>query len=377
MFRSSLRLGASATLLFLAVGCPHRTPVWSPDGSYIVVLAGKSGEEIDKAASQLWLVEPAVGTAKALACPEKDVRYLAAAWVDDATIAVLTGIWKLGSIDAGSEKLWRVPARGGDWAAVPAPPPSGENAPKKPPVVIGEGATRAIVYPSDAEAVVVADFAAGKELLKLDPAELIGPGPAGGFLVSRPQADDAATIEVAAYGADLKVLWRRKLSDLREGIARKLGKQPLEVVFNATGTSELPRAGEAGWIGLELIFSDVGWKDGIPGYFARLDVKTGEVMEAARAVGLSGRPAVASGVIWAVLAPDKKQSLPPRVARIQLADGKEAGGMALAGVEKEAVHGYSLGPAGKIFAVSVNSPTPSLRLFDIVNPANTKVIELK
>jgi hypothetical protein len=84
----------------------------------------------------------------------------------------------------------------------------------------------------------------------------------------------------------------------------------------------LPAKGEEGWVGLTLIFSDVGWKDGIPGFYTKLDAKSGEVLSAVRGVGLSGRPSSAaapSGWCWR----DAKAKPPPTPRDdVKLDDGK-------------------------------------------------------
>jgi len=377
-----MRSPLARVLILLAVtaaftGCPHRSPVWSPDGSKLVLLTGKGGEEVDKAASQVWVVEPETGKTLQLSCPDKGVRYLAAAWLDNASLAVFTGKWEGGFVESGSEKVWRAQADGSLWEALKLPPPNETNATKRPPVPIRSGKELALVYPHDAEAVVAVEVETGKELLKLEPAELVGPGPRGGFLASRPQPEDAGTIEIAAFGSDLKVLWRRKLSDLRAGIAGKLSKQPVEIVFNTTSTSELPPRGEEGWVGLTLIFSDVGWKDGIPGYHVKLDAASGEVLSAVRGVGLSGRPSIAGGTLWSVLAPDAKAKLPVRLQTFPAASGKAGTAVPLNGIEKEQVYGYSLDPAGKHFAVSVTGPAPAVLIFTPEAIEKPKTITLK
>lgn len=357
------RLFCCLALACTLVGCPHRSPVWSPDGSKLIVLSGKVGEEVDKAASQIWLVATESGKTTALVCPDSAVRYLAAAWLDNASLAVLTGKWDSGFIASGSEKIWRVTIDGSRWEALKLPPPNETNATKRPPVVVGSGKSQAIAYPHDAEAVVVAEIDTGREVLKLDPAELVGPGPQGGFLVSRPQPEDAGTIELVAFGADFKLLWRKKLSEIRAGIAQKLSRQPIDIVFNTTSTSELPPHGEDGWVGLTVVFSDVGWKDGIPGYHLKLDARTGDVQGAVRGVGLSGRPAIANGVLWSVLAPDSKAKLPVRLQLFAAADGKPGATVALKDVAREQVYGYALDPAGKRLAVSVGGSAPGVLLF--------------
>lgn len=376
MSTQATRLATLIAITFLSVGCPHRTPVWSPSGERIAVLAGQSGEEIDKAASRLYLVDPAGRKAQLLTAPEPGLRYLSAVWADESTLVVLTGKWDSGFVASGTEKIWKVTENGKRWASLAAPPPAESNAVKRPPVIVGAGSSQALAYPSDAEAVVVVSLAEGKELLRLDPAELVGPAPGGGVLVSRPQAEDPSTIEVAALGPDLKVLWRKKLSDLRDGVAARLGKKPVEVVFNTTSTSELSSPGEAAELGVNLIFSDVGWKEGIPGYHVRLDSGTGNVLGAVRNVGLSGRPGVAGGFVWAVLAPSSKEKLPVRLAGLSTTEGRADVLLPLAGVEKEDVQGYARDPSGKRLALSLGGKVRALRIYEREKLEAPVVIEL-
>ena len=361
---------------FFALGCPHRSPVWSPDGARIVVLAGKSGEEVDKAASQIWLVDVAGGKAQAVKGPAADLRYLAAAWADNGSFVVATGKWENDSIADDSERIWLVQGDGTGWKNLELPHPNAERVTRRPLVVAGQGKERKLIYPSGNEAVVAVFLESLKEAFKAEPAELVGLGPKGGFIIFRPEPENTGTNELVAFGGDLKILWRLKFSRLRDGIAKKLGKQPTDIVFNDTSTSHLPFKEDEPWVGVTLIFSDVGWKDGIPAYYVRLDAGSGEVLTALRGVGLSGRPASAGGLAWAVLAPDPKAGLPVRLQSIQLDDGKVRATAALENVGKEAVHGYAFNPSGKQFAVSLNGPVPALRIYSEGNLEKARVIEL-
>ncbi len=367
--------------LFLATGCPHRAPVWSPDGTRLIVLGGQAGEEVDKAASRLWLVDVAKKAAQPLECPEKGVRYLAAAWLDARSFAVATGAWQGGSIAPGSEKLWRVtgaPNATVEWKALACPPPSESRITRQLMVPIREGSARALVYPAGDEDLVVAEVETGKTLRRFEHStHLIGPGPKGGFLCYRPAADDETVVEVAAIGSDLGEVWKKKLSTLRDAIAQRLGKKPIEVVVTEPSTSHLPLGGESGWVGLSVVFLDVGWKDGVPGYYLRLDEKTGELVSATRALGLWGRPASVAGTAWAVLAPDPKAKLPVRVEQIHVEDGKTAASAPLDGVAKEAMLGYAADPAGKKLAVSITGAAGQVRLFADGLKSPPAVIDLK
>jgi hypothetical protein len=377
------RTACKSILLFalslFTLGCPHRSPLWSPDGARIVVLAGKTGEEVDKAASQIWLVDVPGGKAQGFKAPADGLRYLAAAWIDKGSFAVVTGKWENDSVVEDSERVWVVEAEGKgiSWKGLELPRPNAERVTRRPLVAAGEGKERKLVYPSGNEAVVAVSVESNKEVFRAEPAELVGLGPGGGFIIFRPEPENTGTNELVAVGGDLKILWRVKFSKLRDGIAKKLAKQPTDIVFNDTSTSHLPFKEGEPWVGVTLIFSDVGWKDGIPAYYVRLDAGSGEVLAALRGVGLSGRPASAGGLAWAVLAPDPKAGLPVRLQSIQLEDGKVRGTAPLENVGKEAVHGYAFDPSGRHFAVSLNGPVPALRIYSEGNLEKARIIELR
>src|SRR5262245_58744232 len=301
MVRTARRSIFLFALSLFALGCPHRSPLWSPDGTRIVLLAGKTGEDVDKAASRIWLVDVPSGKATSLKAPASDIRYLAGAWVDKGSFAVVTGKWENDSVTEGSEDIWLVPSDGTGWKNLGLPRPNAERVTRRPLVALGEGKNRKLVYPSGNESVLAVSLESLKEVFKADPAELVGLGPGGGFIIFRPEPENTGTNELVAVGADLKILWRLKFSKLRDGISRKLGKQPKDIVCNDTSTYHLPVKEGEPWVGVTLIFSDVGWKDGIPAYYVRLDAATGDVLSAIGGVGLSGRPASAGGLAWAVL----------------------------------------------------------------------------
>jgi hypothetical protein len=374
--KTALKLVTCAVLVLHATGCPHRSPVWSPGGSRILLLGGKNGEEVDKAASTLWLADVSAGSARRLALPAAGVRYLAATWLDDAAFLAFTVKWENDSAEAGSEKAWRGTVDG-SWTELKLPPPNAERTTRRLPVVLGEGKDRAIVYHADVYTVIVARVEDGKEILKLDPADLIGPGPRGGFIVTRPEPENASNIEIVAFGKDLKEVWRKKYSALQNEIAGKLGKPPGDVAFNDTSTSHLPPTGEPAWVGITLVFSDVGWKEGIPAYYVRLDAASAATLSAVHGIGLSGRPAGGGKSILAVLAPDAKAGLPPRLTAVSLEDGKTAAEVRLEKLTKEAVHGYSLDPRGERLALSVNGPASALWIYDAAKLGPPKVIDLK
>ncbi|HVR74756.1 MAG TPA: hypothetical protein VMT52_10510 [Planctomycetota bacterium] len=377
MRRASLRVVLFLFTFPLAVGCPHRSPVWSPDGAKVLILAGPAGEEIDKAASQLWLADVAGGTARRLVCPGEGVRYLAAGWFDRESFHVATGAWVNDSIKEGSERFWRVGADGSSWKELSLPPPNEARATRRPPLAIRAGGKEALVYPSSGEEVRVVEVETGKDLLKLDPAELVGPGPGGGFLVAAPEANDTGTIEIVAIGPDLKPLWRRKLSAIRDAIAKKAGKAPVEIVFNETTASLPPVKGEEASIGLNLIFSDVGWKDGIPGYHVRLSSASGDVLSFVHSVGLSGLASSAGGALRVVLAPQPRAKVPVRIESLAVETGKSTRGAPLGGLEKEAVRGYASDPDGKRLAVSVNTPGAALWIFADGEVEKPRIIRLE
>ena len=364
--------------LLASTGCPHRSPVWSPDGGRIILLTGSKGEAVDKAASQLWLVSVESGKAKRLQAPEKGVRYLAAAWLDDESFVVFTGKWDDGYVEAESEKTWKVTKDGAHWEALSLPQPTESRAMLRLAVVVGTGTERALVYPSGDEAVVVTDPAAGKERSRIEPAELVGPGPQGGFLITRPEPGDTGGTELVAYDNLLKPLWSRKFSQLRDEIAGKLEKQPVEIVFNDTSTSHRPLgAADGSWVGVTLVFTDVGWRDGISGYYVQLEAASGKVIAAIHGVGLSGRPASSGGAAWAVAAPDSKRGLPARLQALGVRAANEVASNPLKGITKDDVHGYALGPQGQEFAISLTAETPVLELYSKDSPDKPRRIKLE
>ena len=368
------RLAALLVLLVVTVGCPHRSPVWSPDGKRILLLGG-AGEDIDKAASKLWLVDVGSGKAKRLDPPAPGSRFLAATWIDDASFLVFTASWEGDSAGAGTEKIWRSAGEPGDWKELKGPAPSAERLPRRLPVVMGDAKARAVVYPSDSYLVVAVSIADGKKLLALDPADLVGPGPRNGFIFTRPEPENTGNIEIVAMGGDLKEVWRRKYSDVQEGIAKKLGAKALDISFNDTSTSQVGASGD--WVGLTLVFSDIAWKEGISGYHARLDAKTGEVLAAASGVGLSGMPGSTADSLWAVLAPDSKTGAPVRLQLFDAKTGAPGKSAALDKVPKEAVQGYAFDPAARSFALALGGTgAPALRIYEPGKLDSPRIIEL-
>ena len=356
---------ALAAVMILAAGCPHRSPLWSPDGKRLLVLAGEKGEEVDQPASSLWVIDVEEGAATRLPPPADGFRHLAAVWLDASRFAVAAGRWKDEQIEEGSEAFWTRSVSGEGWSKLDAPPPSGARATRRLPVVIDATPAagrpgRALVYPTGAEKVVAVSLETGKTLIELEPAEVVGPGPRGGFLIYR---QSASGTDVIAYGKDLEPLWTRSFGDLRAEIAAKLGKKPVEVVFNDASTSDLPAASPASRVGLTLVFADIGWKEGIPGFYARLDAADGKVIDAAGAKCLSGTPAGTGDAVWCVTAPGSKDAS-PALRRLDLATGETRASTALEGARRDTVHGYSLDPSGKRIAVSIAGDAREVRIFD-------------
>ena len=347
--------------------------MWSPDGNRILLLAGRKGEALDTAASQLWLVDTKGGGKKRLALPEPGCRFLAATWLSDERFVALTGKWDEDYIEAGSEKIWQ--GDGSSWKQLDAPNPNEARATRRLPVVIESAKGKALVYPTQDEAVAVVSLADGSVLKTFEPAELIGPGPRGGFLVYRPEASDTGGSEIAAFDSDLALVWTQSFSNVRAAVAKKLGKKPLDIVFNEASTSHRPHGAEGdGWIGVTMAFSDVGWREGITAYYTRLEATTGELIETVEEVGISGRCSAAKGVLCAVLAPEPRKKLPERVARINVAERKLLEGVPVAGGE---AHGYSLSPSGDRFAVSVNGAPSSVQVFESAALKKLKTITLE
>ena len=373
--RASILSGV-CLLFVVAVGCPHRSPVWSPEGRRILLLAGEKGEGLDKAASQLWLVDAKSGDKKKLSLPEPNCRFLTATWLNNEHFVALTGKWDEDYIEPGTEKVWR--SDGSTWTRMNVPAPSEARATRRLPMVVKTRGGKALVYPTRDEAIVVVALGDGKTLKTLEPAELVGPGPEGGFLVYRPEPSDTGGSEVAAFSSELELLWTRKFSALRAGIAKKLGKKPLEIVFNEASTSHLPHGGEAGdWLGITMVFSDISWREGLTAYYAQLDAKTGKILTAVAAMGTAGKPSAVSKAVWAVLAAAPKKKLPPRLAKIDVRTGKQLEVTPLAGVSQRAVHGYASSPRGDEFAVSVNGAPPSLRIYNTRDLKSSTVIALE
>ncbi len=378
-----------ATLAYylLLVGCPHRTPVWSPDGRKVLLLGGADREAIDKPASKLWLVELPDGKEKggakpaALKPPEGGgtLRYLAAAWMDLQSFAVLTVGWENGEPVDGSEAVWKVSENGRAWSRLSGPPPSAERTPRRNPVVVPAGGGKALVYATGSEALAVVSLSdapgkKGGELFKLEQAEVVGPGPEGSFLVYRPEEGESGDLELAAIGGDQKKRWSRRFSDLRSEIAKALGKKPEEIIFNDVSSSTPDPDGQT--IAVNLVFTDVNWKDGVSGYLALLAAKDGALLSVSGATCLPGKPALsrlAGGGTWAwaVLPFAGKTNKSIAVGSFPIGGtpdrAAESKGLRLElkDLPKTAIQGYGLSPDRQTFAVAVNGPTTRLLLYSV------------
>ncbi len=371
----SVLLAALAALFLL--GCPHRSPVWSPDAKHILLLALHGDEELEGAAGAVWMVEVGSGKARRLVDPLPRVRYLAAAWLDNNAFFVLTAREDGGALKEGSEAIWRGTVESKKWIKFPGPPPSSERTPRRNPLAIQAGGGAALVYATGPESVVVVDGEQGKELLRIKTAELVGPGPQGGFLISRPDAA-ASGLELAAYGSDLKQLWTKPFSELGAGIAGELGKKPVDIVFNDTSTSERLGSPPGSEVGVVLVYTDVSWREGISGYHVRLSGKDGSVLSASPGTAMPGNPQTTGGAVWAVT-PLKETGGDDRSAiRTFPLDGSKGEQFEIPGVKKRSIHGYSLSPSGKEFGVVVGEKGVKLLLYKVEgDKVQGKPLEIK
>jgi len=373
--------GLVAALLTFAVGCPHRSPVWSPDGEWIIVLGGAGGESVEHAASQLWLVAASGTTRRRVPPPEDGVRFLAATWIDARRFVAMTGTWDDDTVLEGSGKTWTRGVEDDAWTRVDLPAPSEERTPRRLPVVLGRDDDRWLAYASGFESVTVASLKTTKVIRTLSPAEIVGPAADGGLLITRPDDASASSVLIALDDA-LEPRWSVDFPTLRDTFAARLGKKPVEIVFNDTSTSHLPLGGPAPgtnaagagatsasteWVGVTFTFSDVGWRDGVVGFYARLAAKDGAVLAVEHAIGLAGRPASIGAHAFALLAPQPKRDLPLAIGRFAMAATLDGAGpverFPVTAWKKEQVYGYSLSPDGRTLAVSIHDATSSLRFF--------------
>ena len=389
---------AAVALLLTAAGCVHRSPVWSPDGRYVLVLGTSSAEEsVDHAASRLWLVDVEEKAPQSLDPPTAGHRFLAALWLDNSSILVATGEWKDEEIVEGSEAWWRRDVASTAWKKLAIPPPSGSRVTRRQPVLLdATPAGPALAYASGYEDTIVVALDSGSTLHTLPLTETIGPGSPGTLLVQR--ETDRGTTELALVETTGESLWKDRwtvgFTALRASIAKATGTKPVEVVINDASTSHRPyphatrsvpakagrdsssaasddSASEAtgtaptpDWIGVTVHFSDVGWKNGIPGYYLRLAASDAELLSVAKATGLSGRPAGDGRHAWCVTAPDKSAGTPPTLRSFDLVTHEPKTSKPLAGVPKEGVHGYSLDPSGERLALSLSLPRREILVYE-------------
>ncbi len=367
--RTRVSLPASMAFLLglLAVGCPHRSPIWSPDGRHLLILAGSSDEEVDRPAGALWLLETGAAKPQRIEAPAPrprsgqalEVKFLGAAWIDADSFVVLAAQMAGGEVKEGSETIWRRSISKKEWTEVVGPAPSADRTPRRQPVAIQAAGQAVLVYTTGNEAVVAVSFDGGKELLRLEPAELVGPGPADGFLITRPETETGG-LEVVAMGPDLKPLWSKRFSELSREIASRTGKKSIDIVINDTSTSVRMGSPAGSEVGVTLVYTDVSWREGVLGYFVRLSGKDGALLATATSRALIGRPGAVSdgaagGSLWAVL-PMAEPGKDGVLVRSFALDGKGEGDQReIPGLKKAAVYGYSLGPDGKTFAAVVST----------------------
>ncbi|HLU46800.1 MAG TPA: hypothetical protein VK116_01910, partial [Planctomycetota bacterium] len=293
----------------MIAGCPHRSPLWSPDGKRLLVLAGPRGESPDLPASELWLVDVEKGAAKRLDAPKDGARFLAGAWLDEKTFVIATGELAGEETREGSEAWWKRSVDASDWTRLDIPPPSGARIPKRLPVVLhskANGTERIVlVYPTGWEDTIAIELEKREELWRGELTEIAGRGPEGGFIAQRETA--AGGLELVSFDGAFSKRWSKSFSELREELAKKRGARPVDIVFNDAWTSHLPFPGARGeasdaserdWVGVVLWFSDVSWRDGVSGHYVRLAAKDGAVIDSVGARGLPGKPASVEGQAW-------------------------------------------------------------------------------
>lgn len=369
------RASALLVLVALGLGCPHRSPEWSPDGQQLLVLVGREGEACDAPASSLWLINATNGEKQRVKKPPHEkCRFLAVRWIDPQKFLAFTTQWEDGQVIDEGEKIWLGDST--SWKEVKGPRPNAARVTRRLPVVLRSEKGVSIVYPTDDEILAIVSLANGKTLHEIEPAEIIGPGPQGGFLVWRPEDSDTGGIEIAAISGDAQDLWTQSFSKLRKGIATKLDKKPLDIVFNDASTSHVPAGKQpAQWVGLVVNFSDVSWPQGITGFYVQLDAKSGELLHVVQGRGVPGQPMGNDESAWCGLSGSRGQGT-PKLTRLDLKSGNPTAVLPLTGVGKNGVHGYSLSPQGNRFAVSVNGAPARITIHSSNDLAVTKTIEL-
>ncbi len=370
--------GFASLLLVFTVGCPHRSPLWSPDGKWILVLAGEKGENVDHGASRAWLVEAASGKKRLLAPPVKGHRFLAASWTSAHAFVMVTGEWDEDIAVEGSGKLWKRGVNDDSWKAIDVPTPSEERVTRRLPFVIPRHGDARLVYPTGPESVTVVSLATESTIKVIALADLVGPAADDGVLIT--QTDDrSGNTWLVALDADLATRWKVDFNHLRKTIAVRLEKKPVEVVFNDTSTSHLPRkrlTNGADWVGVTLTFSDVGWSDGIVAYYVRLDAHDGSLISVMTAKGLSGRPESVDQHVIAFTAPEPRKKVPVALRAFDITGGAAIKATLFPDLKKEQVHGYAMDAEGTRLAVSINGTTPALLLFDVARLEQTRKVRL-
>lgn len=235
----------SLSVIFLAFvsGCPHRSPLWSPDGKHLLVLAGPASEEIDSPASELWLVDVDLGSAYEIPPPEPDARFLAGVWLDAKTFLVATAHVEGDEVREGSETWWqRAVGDGRAWQRLDLPPPSGSRATKRLPVLLEASGElpSTLIYPTGWDDTVAVSLDTGKETWRGTLTEVTGPGPDAGFIAQR--ENDSGGLELVSFARDFRERWSMRFSELRDALARNRGLRPVDIVFNDASTCHLPFA---------------------------------------------------------------------------------------------------------------------------------------
>jgi hypothetical protein len=378
-----IRCAVAALLLVIATtGCPHRSPLWSPDGRHVLVLTGMTAEPLDRPASRLFLVDVEKGAATPLLAPTSGSKFLTAVWIDATTFLVATGFESGDTVTSGSERWWKAKVGVEGWTESTLPAPSGSRVMRRPPILVSSekrGAT--LVYPEGVEDVIAVRIADAEVIYRASIAETVGALPGGAALIQR--ENDLGSLELVALNSDLGERWTRRFSALREDLAKEFEVRAVDIVFNDASTTFIERSpapsssgtenGGQGAIGVVLCFSDVSWKDGVPGYYARLDAATGRVLGSARGRGLPGAPSSLDGTAWYVPAPDGKKTTTIQLLGVALGSSANSTtepprSISLPVTSREGLQGYSADPSGKTIAVALPGETPELWIFEIADP---------
>ncbi len=363
--------GTCLLLVLSSVGCPHRSPIWSPDAQHVLLLTGPSKEPLDEPASQLWQVSVDGSARRQIAPPRAAQRFLGALWIDSKSFVAFTVEWEDGSAVDESESTWL--RHDEKWSPLKLPRANATRLTRRPPVRLAGGR---MAYASGEEAITIASAADGKALKTIELAEVVGPGPSGGLLIYRVD-DESGAAEIASLSPTLEETWSRKFSDLRREIATALGKKPLEITFNDTGGTHVRAEGSSPeWVGVTLSFGDASWRRGISGYYVQLDGANGRLLKCVDGRALCGQPMAANGHVFGVLAPKRSREESPRLVSIAV-DGRDVVHHRELRLEsQDTLYGYSLSPDGQKFAVSLRGAPAALRIFSS-KLEQQEVIELR